>query len=172
MPAAKKAAKKTAPVETAAPKKAVKKAAAPEKKSELVLPPGVKPGAAITCTYSDELSLQRGLKGTTEWGSYHGILKEVTGDLIAVLYVFPGGKMQPDLSHVNLRTGIDVDYDVAVSEIKVSPIPLKQLEKWRAAGEAGAAAAQKEEPEDEEDEEAGEDYNDGGDEDGDDSKYE
>jgi hypothetical protein len=131
---------------------AEKKAAQPEppaKKLVLKLPAGAKAGAALTCVYSKELSIERGLQEQEDdyYGTFHGVVDSIDETYLTITFVYPDGS-EPTRCKINLETGIDETFEMAVDEIKNSPIPKAQLVKWKAKGLANASARPEEELED------------------------
>ncbi len=122
-----------------------------ERKLLVKLPAGIKAGTAITCVYSKELSLQRGLKEQDEdyYGTFHGVVDSVDDMYLTVTFVYPDGS-EPTKSKINLESGIDETFEMAVDEVKNSPIPKAQLSKWKAKGLENASARSAEEIEGEE----------------------
>ena len=136
---------------TVASKKAVvKKKAAPKEKPKfgLQLPDGIGPGMGISAEYSRELSEQKGLEAqpveSGYYGMFHGIVNEIVEDgrLVYFTIVYLSGVWVDD-GLIDLETGIDMLWNVAIAKIQACPIPIAQLKKWQKMGEAAKAAVEK-----------------------------
>jgi hypothetical protein len=131
------------------PRKAAKKEEPkkdpPEKKWFLKLPANLKKGDSLTLVYSEERTKELALEHEEfNFGPYHGFVDTLEGPRLIMQFVYANGEA-PEEEEVNLETGIDVTYNVAVSEVKTCPIPLAVLKKWRAAGLAAASSRSEEE---------------------------
>ena len=144
---------------TKAKKKAPAKAKSEEVRPFLTLPTNAKVGGALTVVYSEQRTKELGLTPEEfNYGAYHGFIQKVDGSKLYMLFVYPEGE-PPEEEVIDLATGVDDEYRVAVSELKACPIPNAVLKKWQKAGEAAEEAAEEEEEEDEDVEEAeGVDY--------------
>jgi hypothetical protein len=131
-----------------------KETEASEKKLLLKLPKDVKQGGGVTCVYTKEYSLERGLEEKEDYcyGTFHGLVESITEQYLLVLFVYPTGDA-PEQSMINLETGIDETFKMAVNELKASPIPASQLTKWKIKGQEAAPSV---EAEDEDGENGGE----------------
>jgi hypothetical protein len=156
---AKTASKTTKNVVKPAPAKSVrgKKEPAPIKKMALQLPKGIGPGDAVTCIYSKELSEEKGLviEDDNFYGTFNCIVEEIDGNIVRMTTVYAGGGW-PEADELNLETGIDSNWNTAVASISICKVPLRELLKWKKAGEAARLkdeAAEEESPDNEDEEE-------------------
>jgi hypothetical protein len=132
------------------PRKAAKKEEPkkdpPEKMWFLKLPPSIVKGSGVSVMYEEARTQELGLtpEDGNFYGAFHGLVVSLEESKIQVQFVYPEGD-EPTTSLIDLVHGVDETAQMAITEIKESPIPKAQLKKWLAKGLAAASSRSEEE---------------------------